>query len=158
MNCVSIGTTLRMEKWKIAFLTWFCVCCVFAHLKKRVWTWYPRGANNPNFQNNLNKEDWDGHLEDLMKMIKVLDEKCLKDKNEKVLKSGNDLKKVWSDRYDDKQSCSFVLNVIEKEKEEDSKSEDNNKKKPKKKKDKNYESTDDDDSKDNDKKKKKRPS
>ncbi|ETO05126.1 hypothetical protein RFI_32270 [Reticulomyxa filosa] len=29
----------------------------------------------------------------------------------------NDLKKIWSDRYGDEQSCSFVLNVVEKETE-----------------------------------------
>ncbi|ETO04552.1 hypothetical protein RFI_32845 [Reticulomyxa filosa] len=60
---------------------------------------------------------------------------------EKILKSGNDLKKIWSDRYGDGQSCSFVLNVVEKKKrqkeeretaqrntEEDNKREDNSKK------------------------------
>ncbi|ETO06274.1 rhoptry neck protein 6, partial [Reticulomyxa filosa] len=107
----------------------FNMRCLVIKRKKRVWTWYPKGANDPNFQNYLNKQDWDGHLEDLMKMIKVLDEECLKDKKEKILKSGDGLKKIWSDRYGDEQSCSFVLNIVEKEKETEEESDNENKKK-----------------------------
>ncbi|ETO09193.1 hypothetical protein RFI_28193, partial [Reticulomyxa filosa] len=105
----------------VLFLFLLIFIAVF-FLKKRVWTWYPKGANNPNFQNNLNKEDWDEHLEGLMKMIKISDEECLKDKKEKVLKSGDHLQKIWSDRYGDAQSCYFVLNVVEKETERNDKS------------------------------------
>ncbi|ETO07471.1 hypothetical protein RFI_29921, partial [Reticulomyxa filosa] len=112
----------------------FSMRCLVIKRKKRTWTWYPKGANNPNFQNNLNKEDWDEHLKDLMEMVKISDEKCLIDKKGKVLKSSNDLKKVWSDRYGDKQSCSFVLNVVEKEEEKETEEDSDNEKRVKKKK------------------------
>ncbi|ETO03500.1 hypothetical protein RFI_33905, partial [Reticulomyxa filosa] len=87
-----------------------------------------------------------------MKMVKISNEKCLKDKNEKVLKSSNDLKKVWSDRYDDKQSCSFVLNVIEKEEEKETEEDSDNEKRVKKKKTKGNTEEEDSKSEDNNKK------
>ncbi|ETO20654.1 hypothetical protein RFI_16562 [Reticulomyxa filosa] len=54
-------------------------------------------------------EYWDKYLEDLMKMMRISpDEEYLKDKKGIVLKSSDDLKKMW----DDEKECTFLLDVV----------------------------------------------
>ncbi|ETO02428.1 hypothetical protein RFI_35008, partial [Reticulomyxa filosa] len=83
-------------------------------------TWCPKRSDTPNFRNELDGEDWDEHFGDLKGQFGVPNENgFFQDDEEKTeIRSGDDLKRVWEDRYNDMDKCWLSLKVIDNEMEE----------------------------------------
>ncbi|ETO31352.1 Helicase conserved domain containing protein, partial [Reticulomyxa filosa] len=77
-------------------------------------TWYPKNANDPNFRNELEKQDWKKYFEDLEQLIGISNRNEYLRENEKgeIIKNHEDLKAIWTDRYDDDKQCWLKLTVI----------------------------------------------
>ncbi|ETO02276.1 hypothetical protein RFI_35160, partial [Reticulomyxa filosa] len=79
-----------------------CKRCLVITKEDEQLTWCPKNSNDPNFRHELDKQDWDEHFEDLKQAIGVGDNfKSLKESEKRIIQSGEDLKAVWIERYDE---------------------------------------------------------
>ncbi|ETN99469.1 hypothetical protein RFI_38005, partial [Reticulomyxa filosa] len=76
-------------------------------------TWYPKNANDPNFRNELEKQDWKKYFEDLEQLIGISNRNEYLRENEKgeIIKNHEDLKAIWTDRYNDDKQCWLKLTM-----------------------------------------------
>ncbi|ETO01559.1 GRIP domain-containing protein RUD3 [Reticulomyxa filosa] len=87
-------------------------------------TWRPKGANDPEFVNRMETENWDKHLTDLKKIIKMSTNKYLEDSNGELIEAGSDLKRIWMDRYKKETTRSLKMKTMKIKKEEQKKDND----------------------------------
>ncbi|ETO28585.1 hypothetical protein RFI_08544, partial [Reticulomyxa filosa] len=88
--------------------------CLEIAREKTQMTWCPKKAATPNFREECAKEDWGRHWEDLKQFVGLYDadNEYLQDEGQKyVIGSGEELRIVWSDRYDNTESGIWCLRV-----------------------------------------------
>ncbi|ETO11159.1 hypothetical protein RFI_26217, partial [Reticulomyxa filosa] len=92
--------------------------------KQSAMTWRPKGANDPEFMDRIETENWDKHFTDLKKIIKMSTNKYLEDSNGELIEAGSDLKRIWMDRYKKETTRSLKMKTMKIKKEEQKKDND----------------------------------
>ncbi|ETO04229.1 hypothetical protein RFI_33169, partial [Reticulomyxa filosa] len=82
---------------------------------ERKTTWCPKKSNEPHFYQELEKEDWEKHLQDLRLTVGISEDYNLSDEKRKiVIKTGENLKDMWKDLYsEDHNKWSLQLKVVD---------------------------------------------
>ncbi|ETN99383.1 hypothetical protein RFI_38098, partial [Reticulomyxa filosa] len=80
----------------------------------KLMTWCPKNSNDPNFRHEMEKKDWGQHFEDLKQFVGIStnNEWLSESGQDKRIQSGEDLKAIWAERYNDSETCCLQLKVI----------------------------------------------
>ncbi|ETO35047.1 hypothetical protein RFI_02028 [Reticulomyxa filosa] len=81
-------------------------CLAIMKENKRI-TWCPKHSNDPNFRYELEKQNWSQHFENLKQVIGVSNdgERLQESEQGKIIRSGEDLKAIWTSRYKTSETC-----------------------------------------------------
>ncbi|ETO02013.1 hypothetical protein RFI_35426, partial [Reticulomyxa filosa] len=88
--------------------------CLLITKEDKLMTWCPKNSDDPNFHHEMEKEDWSQHFEDLKQFVGISanDEWLSESDQDKKIQSGEDLKAIWAERYNDSETCCLRLKVI----------------------------------------------
>ncbi|ETO01879.1 hypothetical protein RFI_35560, partial [Reticulomyxa filosa] len=88
--------------------------CLLITKEDKLMTWCPKNSDDPNFRHEMETKNWSQHFEDLKQFVGIStnNEWLSESDQDKKIQSGEDLKVIWAERYNDSETCYLRLKVI----------------------------------------------